>query len=142
MIPATHAQALMLARPGMAGLRCAPGRGLRGLGGPSGVQTFLRTAATGAVRSVVLRSNLSPDVELTNPLEVAGPSGGGVRRRGGFSEALLALMKPEVEVETAVGTVRIAPWGQPTMNLFWPIVILGAASAVSLAIVVGKGLRS
>ena len=102
----------------------------------------LRTAAMGSVRGVTLRSNLSPEVRLTNPLEVAGPSGGGVRRRGGVSEALLAIMKPEVEIDTAAGMLRIAPWGQPTMNLFWPIVILGAASVISLAIVVGKGVRA
>jgi len=121
-------------------------RARRGIGASpdfaSVVSAGVRNMAAGSVRSVVLRSNLSPDVELTSPAEVAGPAGGGVRRQGGFSEAILALMKPEVEIDTVAGRISIAPWGPPTTNLFWPLVILSAAGAVALGIVVVKGLKA
>ena len=118
----------------------------RGLGDASSVMSSLssgvRSTAMASIRGVTLRSNLSPDVALSSPLEVAGPAGGGVRRRGGFSEALLAFAKPEIEIETLAGRVTVAPWGPPTMNLFWPLVVLGVAGAISLGIVVVKGVRA
>ncbi len=125
-----------------------------------------------SVRGVTIRSNLSPDITLTPQeaagpsgtipgVPGAAPSGGagggvstgpgrsggvpagyGVRRRGAFSEALLAFAKPEIELDTIAGRIRVAPWGQPTTNLFWPVLIVGTASIVALGILAVKGLRS
>jgi hypothetical protein len=116
------------------------------------IKSFVSSGAGGAVRRVTIRSNLSPDISL-DPREAAGPGGmvaagkdappvAGVRRRGGFSEAIMAFAKPEIEVETPIGVVRVAPWGQPTTNLFWPVVIIGAAGITALGILAYRGLKA
>ena len=115
---------------------------LRGLGESelSRVVGSLTKGARSTVQSVTIRSNVSPDIYLSS-LEAVGPSGGGVRRQGGFSEAMMAALKPEIEMETVAGRVRLAPWGPPTTNLFWPIVIVGTAGLGALVILAVRGAR-
>lgn len=107
------------------------------------VSRALETASSGLqsqVRRVTLRSNLSPEITLS-PAEAAGPDRGGIRRQGGLSEFLWGIAKPEIEVETSVGTFRVAAWGRPTTNLFWPLVILGGAGAIAIGVLAVKGLK-
>ena len=111
------------------------------------VSSVIKSVAGGAadvarsqIRTVVLRSNVSPDIVLT-PEQALGPDQGGVQRRGGFQEFLWSWAKPEIEVNTAFGSVRVAPWGEPTTNLFWPTVILGTAGAVAIGVLAYRGLK-
>lgn len=145
--PITRRSQLMYAkRLGIPGL---DGMGASASDLASSVSKFVSSGAGGAVKRVTIRSNLSPDITL-DPREAAGPTGSvpgappgtGFRRRGGFSEALLAFAKPEIEVETPVGIVRVAPWGPPTTNLFWPVVILGTMGTVALGILAYRGLKA
>lgn len=102
--------------------------------GPSG--TIPGLPATGT------RPAGAPRRPATAPGREGGVAPGyGVRRHGAFSEAILALAKPEIELDTVAGRIRVAPWGQPTTNLFWPIVILGGASLTALGILAVRGLR-
>lgn len=101
------------------------------------VRRFARQAASGGVvRRVTLRSNISPDISL-DPAQATGAR----PRRGRFSEALLRFAKPEIEVETPAGAIRVAPYGPPTTNLFWPVVILGTAGAAALTILAVRRIR-
>lgn len=102
----------------------------------------LASQASGAVRSVTLRSNISPDITL-DPRQASGVDESGrllPGRRGMFSEALLRFAKPEILVDTPAGVIRVAPYGRPTTNLFWPVMILGTAGGVALGILVFKSL--
>lgn len=94
----------------------------------------------GLIRSVTLRSSVSPDIDI-DPSMASGPSGGFPKRAGGFSEAVMAFVKPEIEVVTAAGPIHIAPWGRPTTNWFWPVLIVGGAGVTALAILAARGLR-
>jgi hypothetical protein len=98
-------------------------------------------STSGLVRSVQFRSSISPDIDL-DPRTAAGPSAGMPRRRGGFSEGLMAFVKPEVVVMTAGGPIRLAPWGRPTTNYFWPVVILGVAGTLALSALALRGIRA
>lgn len=95
----------------------------------------------GLVRSVTLRSSVSPDMNL-DPRTMGGPSAGAPRRRGGFSEGLMAFVKPEIEVMTAAGPIHIAPWGRPRTNYFWPVVIVGGFGLTALTILAYRGIKA
>ncbi len=103
----------------------------------SALKSGASSLAKNSVRRVVLRSNLSPDIVL-DPREASGS----VKRKGAFSEALLAFAKPEIELDTVAGRIRVAPWGPPTTNLFWPLTIIGVAGVSALAILAVKGMRA
>jgi hypothetical protein len=94
----------------------------------------------GLIRSATLRSSISPDIDL-DPRTAGGPSTGAPRRRGGFTEGLMAFVKPEIEVMTAAGPIHLAPWGRPRTNYFWPVVILGVAGTGALIMLAARGLR-
>lgn len=101
-------------------------------------------ASAGVVRSVTIRSNISPDITLDPRAYAVDPRTGrpmGGERRGVFTEALLRFAKPEIEVETAAGRIRVAPYGAPTTNLFWPVVIFGAMGGIALGILAVKQMR-
>lgn len=116
----------------------------------STVRRLVGDTVASSVSRVVIRSNLSPDIVL-DPREL-GPTGTlpgrdgvapgeGYRRQGGIAESLLAFVRPEIEIDTIAGQVRVAPWGPPTTNLFWPLAIVGATGLAVLTILAVKQLR-
>jgi hypothetical protein len=64
--------------------------------------------AGSAVQKVTFRSNLAPEIESTPfaPGQPAPPS------QGGFS--LMSLVQPEVIIQTPVGPIQAAPYGEPS----------------------------
>ena len=88
------------------------------------------------VHGVTFRSQVSPDIPLTarqavgqEPLPV------------GVSDLWLRMTKPAVYVDTTLGTLRIAPWGEPTMNLY-PVFIIGSmVLGATVAGLITRGLR-
>lgn len=84
------------------------------------------TAARSQIRAARFRSQLTPEItlDLSQP---GAPAANG----GGPSGWLLSLIKPAVYVDTNLGTVTLAPGGEPTRNFFPLVALLG---------VVGGGL--
>lgn len=91
--------------------------GLSGLGAAS--------VLASAVERVTIRTQATPELTWRPGAAPAEQGGGGV---GAW---LLGIIKPDVEVRTAFGTVRVAPYGQATRT-YWPIVAAGT-------VVVGGG---
>lgn len=137
MRPLTPARRLAQRRP----------YGFRGLGaGPdlaSVVSSVARGVATGgAVRSITIRSNISPDITIDpRAYDENGQPLPGQQRSGQFAEALLKFSKLEIDVDTPAGMIRVAPYGRPETNIFWPVVILGVCGGVALAILVTRQLK-
>lgn len=114
--------------------------GLSGLGAldVSGAANLIMGATgnliTGAVRKVTIKTQIAPTVSYT-----PGAPGEPARAQSeGFgAEAVLALIKPEIEMETPAGVVRMAPYGTPSPGKwFWPVVgafLLGSTVLVTLA---------
>ncbi len=99
------------------------------------------------LRGVTIRSNVSPDIVLDS-MEAQGPfvtQQGvvvGARRAGGLTEAFLSFVRPEIELDTMAGRIRVAPWGAPTANMFWPILIISGAGMTALGILALRGLKA
>lgn len=91
-----------------------------------------------AVRSVTVRSTLTPDVTVD-------PFGDESAQRAGAEAGpaglLLGILRPSVYVNTPAGVVPIEPYGKPDAN-YMPLV-LGAAAAGfgALLYFAWKGLR-
>ena len=78
----------------------------------------------GTVRSVTIRTQFSPPITFDPFAEVppdAPPN------------PILALLKPEVEIETAGGAIVMAPYGPPTEN-YLPRLIVGVVVGIVGAI--------
>jgi len=91
--------------------------------------------ALSQINGVTFRSQISPDVDLTAEQAV-----GNEPTSGGMGEIFMRIMKPSVYVDTSLGTFRITPWGEPTLNLY-PLLLLGAVvGAGALAGVIWRGL--
>ncbi len=84
---------------------------------------FASALAKGLVKSVTVRSQITPDYTYDPwaPVPEAPPGGGG--------SFLMDLVKPEITVETSAGPVAIAPYGAPTEN-YVPHVVFGGLAAV------------
>lgn len=80
------------------------------------------------IHGVTFRSQISPDIPLT-----ARQAVGTEPPPGGMGELFMAITKPAVYVDTSLGTIRLAPWGEPTMNLY-PVFLVGSIAAVGLGI--------
>jgi hypothetical protein len=117
---------------------------LHGLGlNPGEINRVVRAVGAGAgdvvasqINGVTFRSQLSPDIDLTGRQALGqDPAPGGV------SELFMQISKPAVYVDTSLGTMRIAPWGEPNMNLY-PIFIIGTlVGAGALLGLIVRGLR-
>jgi hypothetical protein len=114
-----------------------------GQGRAAGIVRAIRAAGTAAgdvaasqIQGVTFRSQLGPDVELTGRQAL-----GQDPAPGGMSELFMRLSKPAVYVETSLGTMRLAPWGEPTLNLY-PVFVIGTLVGLgALAGVVARGLK-
>jgi len=107
-----------------------------GAGAASGFLRSVGDVASKQIQGVTFRSTISPDINLTG-----GEATGDQPRPSRFSELFLQFTKPTVYVDTSLGTLRIAPWGEPQINLF-PVVVVG--TVVGLAVIAGlvvRGLR-
>jgi hypothetical protein len=104
------------------------------------IKSFASTAgdlAVDQIHGVTLRSQISPDIHLTAEQAV-----GQQPSPGGLSTLFLQVSKPAIYVDTSLGTLRIAPYGEPTMNLY-PLFLVGAMVGLgALAGVFFRGMRS
>lgn len=107
----------------MAGLGASPADFLRSVG----------DVASKQVQGVTFRSAISPDIAMTGRQAT-----GEEQRPSKFSELFLQFTKPTVLVDTSLGRIRIAPWGEPEFNWF-PVLVIG--TAVSLAAIAGLVVR-
>jgi len=121
----------------------------------SAVRAGLYSGATKSVKSVTIRSAISPEVtftgaEIFGPGTLIDPRTGKPASPGQFgvtlpgrawraSEAFMRLIKPEVEVDTPTGRITVAPYGRAQTNWFWPLAIVGTAGAVALTVLAIKG---
>jgi hypothetical protein len=103
----------------------------------------VRSVASGAgsiaadqIHGVTIRSQLSPDIELTGAQAL-----GSEPAPGGMGELFFQIAKPAIYVETSLGTIRLAPWGEPSMNLY-PVFMIGLLVAgATVAGLVVRGLK-
>jgi hypothetical protein len=87
------------------------------------------------INGVTIRSQISPDFDLT-----AAQAVGGEPPAGGMSELFMRVAKPSVYVDTSLGTLRIAPWGEPTVNLY-PLLLIGTIVGIgALAGILWRGM--
>jgi len=96
-----------------------------------------REVAADQIQGIYFRSQISPDIEL-DPVQVLS----GEKRtvaQGGVSEGFLQFAKPAVYLDTKLGSIRIAPWGEPNPWMF-PLVAIG--SVAGLAVLVGVILKA
>lgn len=101
--------------------------GLAGLGAAS--------VLASAVDRITVRTTATPAYTYV-PGSAAGPQQDG----GSFGAWILSLLKPDVEVQTAFGTARYAPYGQVTES-YWPWVAGGlAVGGAGLGYVLVRGL--
>ena len=84
----------------------------------------------GAVKGVTIRTQVSPPVTV----DPFAPS-----PRDAPPNPLLSFLKPEITIETAAGTMVMAPYGKPTANhLPWLIagaIVFGIGIVTTIAIV-------
>lgn len=82
-----------------------------------------------SVRSVTVRSQLLPTYRF-DPFAEGEPS------------PLLKWIRPAVDVETAVGTATLAPYGEPEADYSWLTLGLAAVSLGAVGWLAWHGLRS
>lgn len=75
-----------------------------------------------AVRAVRISSNLNPEVRIA----LSGAAPGSEAEAGGLGDALGRLLRPKIVVETELGDVPVAWWGEPEP-------LIGVAVTVALA---------
>lgn len=117
---------------------------LHGLGLQQGDIARAAIAASGAagdialdqIKGVTFRSQLSPDIPLT-----ARQAVGAEPAPSGVGELFMSISKPAVYVDTSLGTIRLAPWGEPTMNLY-PVFLIGTLVGLgALAGLIYRGIK-
>lgn len=105
----------------------------------STIKSVGRAVTTDQIRGVVFRSQISPDV----PVDPVRAMSGEPRpvSEGGLSELFLRIAKPAFYLDTTYGSVRLAPWGEPAINLY-PVFLIGTlVGGALLAGAVARGLR-
>lgn len=106
-----------------------------GLAGMSGVTDSLFSSA---VKQVTIKSTMTPDITYT-----PGPNGQATKTTGGGpGEWILAALKPSFEVQTPAGPLKVAPYGEPTENYFWPVVAGLGALALGTGFFTVKGVKA
>lgn len=92
--------------------------------------------ALSQINGVTIRSQISPDLDLT-----AAQAVGGEPPAGGLSDIFMRIVKPSIYIDTSLGTFRITPWGEPTMNLY-PLLLIGTIVGIgALAGILYRGLQ-
>jgi len=81
---------------------------------------FTGALASTAIKKVTIRSQFSGEQEV----QPFAPNDQPPPPPGGFS--IMSLIKPEIQLDTAMGPYIIAPYGHPTEN-YLPYLIGGAA---------------
>jgi|GEM_PF-3503593 len=113
----------------------------KGIDLSSALQSVGRDYVQRGVKQVVFRSQISPamayDPKSGRPAEAGAGSPGGA-----FGQTLMRVVKPAVYVETSAGTFKYAPYGEPTANYFYPVVIGAAALGGVLLYLIYKGIRA
>jgi hypothetical protein len=85
------------------------------------------------VQSVTMRSQLSEPIHMT-----AREAMGVDPTEPGLGTLFMRISKPEISLNTTLGTIRIAPWGEPTLNLY-PFFLVGTmVGAAALAGLVAR----
>lgn len=88
------------------------------------------------INSVTIRSQLSQDVTLT-PRQAMGID----PTEPGLGTLFMRISKPAIYLDTTLGTIRIAPWGEPTLNLY-PFFLIGTLIGVAaVAGLIARGFR-
>jgi hypothetical protein len=102
----------------------------------SKVASTTSALALSQINGVTIRSQISPDLDLT-----AAQAVGGEPPAGGLDELFMRIVKPSIYVDTSLGTFRITPWGEPTLNLY-PVLLIGAIVGIgALAGILWKGMQ-
>ena len=111
-------------------------RGLSGQGQEVLAQT-LSSFGRASIKGARFRTTISPEVSLGPDVLFSGSQ----RSGGGGSEAFLRFVRPAVYLDTALGTRVVAPWGDPSRNLF-PLLAIGSLVLASVGLgVLIRGLR-
>jgi hypothetical protein len=80
------------------------------------------------IHGVTMRSQLSEPVHMT-----ARQAMGIDPTEPGLGTLFMRLSKPEISLNTTLGDIRLAPWGEPTLNLY-PFFLVGTlVGAAALA---------
>jgi len=106
-----------------------------GLAGAGDVMTALSgNLVTKAVQKVTLRTSITPEMTYTpgvnpgDPAKVEGST---------FGKVAMEFLKPELEIQTPAGAVRMAPNGRPLFNYFplvaGAVILVGGAAAYFIA---------
>jgi hypothetical protein len=110
-----------------------------------GAQGPISTAVRGAagvvsdvaldqIYGVTMRSQLSQPVHMTSRQALGiDPT------EPGIGALFMQISKPEISLNTSLGDIRIAPWGEPTLNLY-PLFLV--ASIVGLGALAGLAVRA
>jgi hypothetical protein len=86
------------------------------------------------VYGVTMRSQLSQPVHMTTRQALGiDPT------EAGMGTMFMQISKPEISLETTLGTIKVAPWGEPTLNLY-PFFLV--ASIVGVGALVGLAVRA
>ena len=108
---------------------------------PNALQTFtsaLPKTSSRGLATVFVRSQITPEVQID---PTASPEQQQARSGGGFGNWIMSLVKPAVYVETPAGTIKAAPWGEPTNNYLPALLIASGVlvfSVLGVAYVLGK----
>jgi len=110
--------------------------GLGSLGDAKSVAQVLGAVGRSQLRRVVVRSTISPDVEID--LRQTSPRNA---LHGGVGELVFGVIKPTVYVDTGIGQLMaIAPWGEPRRNYLPILIPLMALGVGTLGWLVWRGL--
>ena len=92
---------------------------------------LLESAAQSVVKSATFRSQLTPTFtwDPWSPTPPAPPGGG--------SGWLMEIVKPAVDIETQLGPVTIAPYGEPTEEYGTLAAVGGLATLVGVVFLIG-----
>lgn len=94
-----------------------------------------QAVAGAAVQSITFRSQVSPPISV-NPFSPTPPAPPG-------PNPLMSLIRPAIDVQTAAGTMTIAPYGAPSANYFpWLVAGLALAALGGIALVTAIARRS
>jgi hypothetical protein len=98
---------------------------------PLAGESLVSSLAQGAVKSVTFRSQVTPDYTYDPwaPAPPPPPDEG--------SGWLMNFVKPAVTIETAMGPVEVAPYGEPTENYGQVVLAGGLAALVGVIVLIG-----
>lgn len=112
--------------------RSMPAMGALGADWRSVISDVGREVARDQVKGVYFRSQLTPDIEIdaNTALGLADPRS---FSDAPVSEAMMRITKPAMYVDTNLGVMKLAPWGEPTLNLY-PLVVIGGLAGLATTV--------